>query len=649
MIAVVLASDARLAQAQQDSVVQVADEATLQASQRLQENAYKVGKLRLVFMPDGTPSNLTDEEFVKLSVNLVRLNREVWGGLWGDARPQVDTWVAPLPGEKSEAVEIGSLQGSAVSWSALQAITSAVTSSASKKGYLVLFAIPSQSELGGGSQESGPDDNRAVGGDDTLTVELWTGRVTQTRAYSASEEPKSTYRQGVSNRVMRRIEAGSPVAADRPIARKQLDNYLYGLNRHPGRRVDASLAAVGPDRVGEVQLNYMLNETKPWTLYAQVSNTGTPETNEWRERIGAVCNQLTGRDDILQFDYITAGFDSSHALLVSYDTALNSSGEWRLRTYASASTYDASEVGQGQQNYYGDAWGLGLELSRALYQWDDLFLDGFAGLRLDTTSVDNETTNTSGEATLLIPALGLRLSRNSDVRATRLSGWFEGNMLGVEKAELDAVGRTLPDDRYLAAKGDFSHSVFSSAWSDAESPSRAHEFGVQGRFQFVFDDTRVIPTEQMVSGGFLSVRGYPESLAAGDNGVQGSFEYRLHIPQLFGQESAPLATGGQAGDGLRGFRWRPEGPYRVTDWDLIARAFVDGAYVTSNNTEGAKAGFEIDQTLASAGVGLEFSIRNNFSARVDWGIALEEIKTSFGETVVEQGDNRFHFLFTASY
>ena len=52
-----------------------------------------------------------------------------------------------------------------------------------------------------------------------------------------------------------------------------LDRYLFHKGRHPGRRVDASVAAA--EEVGGVALDYMVTENQPLTLYFQASNTGT--------------------------------------------------------------------------------------------------------------------------------------------------------------------------------------------------------------------------------------------------------------------------------------------------------------------------------------------------------------------------------------
>ena len=70
---------------------------------------------------------------------------------------------------------------------------------------------------------------------------------------------------------------------------------------------------------GEVNLDNLVSEVRPWYAYAQVSNTGTKQTDPWRERFGFVHNQLTGNDDVLSIDYLTAGFEQSHAIVGSYE------------------------------------------------------------------------------------------------------------------------------------------------------------------------------------------------------------------------------------------------------------------------------------------------------------------------------------------
>ena len=68
------------------------------------------------------------------------------------------------------------------------------------------------------------------------------------------------------------------------------------MGRHPGRRLDASIAPAH-DPYGIV-LDFHITENKPWTVYGNVSNTGTAQTNMWRYRVGAFVSQLTKYTDM---------------------------------------------------------------------------------------------------------------------------------------------------------------------------------------------------------------------------------------------------------------------------------------------------------------------------------------------------------------
>ena len=58
-----------------------------------------------------------------------------------------------------------------------------------------------------------------------------------------------------------------------------------------GRRSHSSIAVSQSQVPGGVVLDYLVSEAKPWTVYAQASNTGTKETESWRERFGFIHNQ----------------------------------------------------------------------------------------------------------------------------------------------------------------------------------------------------------------------------------------------------------------------------------------------------------------------------------------------------------------------
>ncbi len=163
----------------------------------------------------------------------------------------------------------------------------------------------------------------------------------------------------------------------------------------------------------------------------------------------------------------------------------------------------------------------------------------------------------------------------------------------------------------------------------------AHELYFGGRAQYAFD-YRLMPQSEQVMGGLYTVRGYPESVVAGDSMFVVTGEYRFHLPRALAVQPDPTRTRvfGQP------FRFSPQQPYGRPDWDLILRTFVDAGRTVSSQHQA----FEENNTLVGTGVGLELQIKQNFNIRVDWGIALESVPG-----VVEGGSNRFHIIATFLY
>ncbi len=144
---------------------------------------------------------------------------------------------------------------------------------------------------------------------------------------------------------------------------------------------------------------------------------------------------------------------------------------------------------------------------------------------------------------------------------------------------------------------------------------------------------RVIPQSEYVIGGFHTVRGYPENIAAGDSAIVGTAEYRFHVPRVFRPQPIPGRLFNSP------FRYAPQQAYGNADWDLILRAFIDAGYVINVDRQS----FEHNDTLIGTGVGMELVLWQNSSFRVDYGIPLHDTPD------VKAGSGRFHFSFEFAY
>jgi hemolysin activation/secretion protein len=389
-----------------------------------------------------------------------------------------------------------------------------------------------------------------------------------------------------------------------------------------------------------VTLDYLISESRPWYAYAQISNTGTKQTNEWRERFGVVDNQLTGHDDVFTLDYLTAGFTASHAVIAAYELPFFSVEKLRYKAYASYNEFQASDVGQNNEEFSGDQWVLGNELIYNVFQHRELFVDLVGGVRGQGVSTNNVTAQLEGRATFVAPYAGVRVERATDLAATTGQVTLIGYISGDDTRSIEALGRAEPAQNPILLQWDFAQTVYLEPLIDpngfaAGQSTLAHElyFGTRGQYS----PNRLFPQVQEVAGGLYSVRGYPESIAAGDTVVIGSVEYRFHFPRILPIQPDPGKTPFLW---ERRFRYSPQQVYGRPDWDLIARAFFDAAQVWSTD----KLPFEEDHTLAGTGVGIELQYKQNLNIRVDWGFALIGIRDE-----VSAGENRVHVSATLLY
>lgn len=558
-------------------------------------------------------------------------------------------YVSARPGEPTVTLSIGDLTSAQrarrrFSGRALTAVADRIVRELNRRGIVgVLVAADPEQIDPENAEDLRPPEIR------TLRLDIWTRSLQEIRTLGAGGRWTRSGGSGpsvetrINNPRHSRIRDNSPL---RPaseghsgdLLRKDLiDNYLFSLNRHPGRRVDAAIASAGSP--GDVILDYIVTENRPWTVYFQLSNTGTKQTDEWRERFGFVHNQLTNRDDILSIDYITAGFDEANAVVGSYEMPLGRSDLFRVKGYGSYSEFTASDVGFSNERFVGDSWTGGGELIAAVFQRRELFIDLFGGARWEHHHVSNEAVNVEGTEDFFIPYAGARLERTTLISTTSAEVRVEASVpsvSGVDQDEIDRLGRLFVDDDWTVLKWSATHAFYiepllASADGSGARTSLAHEVAVGIRGQYAFGG-RLIPQAEDVVGGLYTVRGYTESLVAGDNSIIGTAEYRFHLPRALSVREPGTLFG-------KSFRYAPDQPYGRPDWDLILRGFVDAARVTNSDRQS----FEQDETLIGTGIGAELVFRRNLNIRIDWGIALEDAAD------VDAGDNRVHFVATLLY
>ncbi len=535
--------------------------------------------------------------------------------------------------------------------SAIQTILEAVRDNLTDRGFMGVYVAPDPVQI----DESGNDLRPA--GQSAFQILVTLGMVTELRTVAAGDRIPSEER--INHPVHERIREHSPIQTRQHVEetddssqssvlnREVLDDYVYQLSRHPGRRVDVAVSTA--EDPGGIALDYIITENKPWSIFAQLSNTGTSQTGQWQQRFGYYHNQLTNNDDRLNIQYLTAGFNDVHAVAGSYEFPLFDFDRLRLRLASSWSEYTASDVGFFNDTFTGESYELDAGISANIYQDKFFFVDLTGGVKyLDIEVANTLPGSVAASENFIIPYIGLAMEQQTEWFSTfgniQLE-WQSSALNNVDRGQLDNLGRNSPEDDWIVLSWDLGHSVylepllFREAWNDPttpESSTLAHElfFAFKGQYAF---DYRLIPQVMQVLGGQYTVRGYPESVVAADTVLIGKLEYRFHLPRLFPVEPQPAQLFGEP------FRWAPQYVYGRPDWDLAFRGFADIGHATSNGRGAIPA--EPDDTLVGSGIGLDLTYKRNLRLGLDWGFALKD--TEDGK--VKAGSNRIHVLVTVLY
>jgi hemolysin activation/secretion protein len=595
--------------------------------------SYLVSSIEILYQ-DPNPQFPPPEEMALLEVEL------------GEAP---DGFVMPRPELPSTRLRIADVAGMGLRCfyaSAIRAVNQQLVFDYNRRDFhaIVVSPLPEDIERRTGRDLRPPGQTR-------FRLGVYAGRVKDLRTFGSGDRWGDTEEERLDLAEHRWIRDGSPIQPGTPddlVRKDRLDAYLARINRNSNRRVDAEIS---PAReAGGVYLDYLVAESRPWWAYTQLEDTGTEETTERRERFGFVHTQLTGRDDVLQLDYITGDFDEVHATLGSYEFPFRKGGRLRARVLGAWSDYDASVLGFPDV-FSAEQRSFGGQLIANAVQWEDLFLDLIVGARADHIRVKNDLAESHEAEDFLLGLVGARVERltiGSNLFAEVALEHNFADIAETEAHELPLLGRIpLDQEDFSLLRWDADFSFFVEpllnrrSWRDPstlDTTSLAHEiaFSFQGQNGL---GNRLIPQQEQVAGGFYSVRGYPEASAVGDDVETVTAEYRLHLPRLLGPSEKPvrLPVVGE-------FRARPQYAYTFADWDLILRAFYDWGHVDQVH----RTDFERSETLRGIGLGLELRLGRHLTARCDWGRALTAVNEDLDDEV-DEGNDEYHFSVTILY
>ena len=633
---------------------------------------FRVGALELAY---GTP-HPDQPELAGLLPLTVELRRTEQG------------YAAPREGEDGESVEIGGRESPVVRLevSGLARVLGTLVGRLNAIGLYGVDVRPAETDIELNTERDLRPAERTA-----LALVVHTGRIAQIRTIAVGDRIKSDWK--IDNTLHEKIRLESPLqpvgegieGATDLLDRRSLEDYLYRLNRHSGRMVEAALSP--GEEPGDVVLDYRVLESKPWYAYAQATNTGTSRTTPWQTRFGFNHSQVSNRDDNLSVEYLNAGLEDVNGLNARYDAPFFGSRrpEWMNRRKG-----DPGWLGwfpREKLPWWGVdrlRWGVDFAWNRSIagrnstlrgldndpvrstqfdgggrftyevFQHRDFFVDVWSGLGVSNLRIENPIGGDTrlGQAILVVPKLGLHAERSSQLSTLNFDTTVQGQVNSIDVGDRDSLGRAETDDRYATLDFNLGYSAFlepllrPGAWRDPSNElaaTLAHEISVGLRGQYGFD-YRLIPQASQTLGGLFSVRGYDQSVAVGDTVVVSSFEYRFHLPRALPVSRRPLQLP-LIGD----FRVAPQQAYGRPDWDFMLRAFIDAGHAVRSNASNASiSAVEFDQTLVGAGIGAEFVFRSNLRARADYAFALKDTKGKINNSA-SVGDSALHVLFSILY
>ena len=580
---------------------------------------------------------------------------------------QDDQYSAPKPGAPTELVPLsGWERAQTFDLSALVSVGRTVVSELNRRGVYGVLAVVDPAQIN--VDFSPPADLRTSPTE--LRFLVYYSRVDALQMRRQTHVPPRPWLYPPAT-VGERIVSHSPLQAGELLRKNLLQKYLSRVNRFEGRHVETIVGA-GP-KSGTVRLTLQVSEEKRFTALVLGSNSGTKETGEWRTQIGAQARQLAGLDDLLTVDYITSDFTRYQTLSVSEELAIVFPDIVKARLYASWSDLSLADLGQTGLGFRSFSKSVGLQTSwkpELFASTPVTFTAGAYGLH---STVQNESISQNGGATFFVPYLGVDAERRS--ARGRWTASLQVERIGTEDDDISILGRPEASreawiSHWSATASRRSGSLKDMFEAESRLPASAHEVSVAFHGQYVSNSERVAPQFQGVAGGLNTVRGYPESLVAGDTVSLATTQYRILLNSLFrtantglppAKEAAPGADEGSGGSPHAGTPQADREAFRAVDpstliprsggapLEVSLRGFLDAAQVRTNE---AKSGFgEVaNRTLLGGGAGIDLVFRGHFKGliRSDLGFALHG-QHQPGGTQVDAGSSRVHVTVMLSW
>ncbi len=417
---------------------------------------------------------------------------------------------------------------------------------------------------------------------------------------------------------------------------------VYNINSLPDVKLDTDLKVRKIQTAGLTQrlvdMDYTVEESLPLHVALSVGNSGTKATGDWRPSATIQHLNLTKHDDVLSVNLgpISPNVKDLKSFGLSYYLPNNWRNGGAFTLYGGYSDLDAEDVVEGI-NVKGSGWFAGAQQSYKLVQTENHLLSVALGLtyrvmedQLILTDPGQDDWELDPREVTMVP-LSVALSYSS-AQPDAIGGRnFLTSQTIVHQA--GTLGSSSEEDIQklrVNADGDYYVERLQAA---RVQPLGRERKGSVGWMLFAKADGQIasgplVPAEQKAIGGMDSVRGFPERIAQGDDGVSGTLELRTPLMSTF------LGSPYKA----KADRDRALNEGKTMD-RLQFVMFVDAGTVKIKDALGPTDSY----TIAGAGAGLRLAISKYSQFRFDWGIPLEGREDVATEEEDVSASGRYHF------
>lgn len=425
---------------------------------------------------------------------------------------------------------------------------------------------------------------------------------------------------------------------------------MLELNGHPDLNIDTDLKLRSDRKPGQpeqrfIDMDYKIGERLPVHAVLSLANNGTDVTSEWRAGLTAQHLNLTKHDDVLTISIpvsfpdvsviqsVAASYYLPHE--VGHGGAFTLFGGYsRLEADDLFNSPDpASRLSSSGRGYFG-----GVQLPFTLVRSADHQFSLSPGVtyRVVEDTLELGDGDASIDRNLTLTPFSVTLTYNTAGDADSLGGrnfvaletsYNPGDMIGGSGDEEIVAQRAAASSEYFVERLHFARLQPFAGRRDARGNLYA-QWLLFTRAEAQYASEPLIPADQFGLGGLDSVRGYPDRVVLGDDGISGTFEFRTPII------SGLIFRNAGADDGQKR-RW-----FAPAD-RLQFVTFVDAGYL---KVKEALEGESDSESLLSAGAGFRLQFTENVLARADWGIPFgysDTLKETSGGDVKSSGRGHF--------